>query len=120
MITVNLPGDTQLSIPAGSNVTDLAASIGPGLARAAVTAKVNDVLVDLVHTLNDGDQVEIITFKDRDGQDLFWHSSAHVLAQAVLRLFPDAQPTIGPPIDTGFYYDFANLSVTEEDLEAKT
>lgn len=118
MISVFLPDQTKFALADGASVLDLAASIGPGLARAALTAKVNGTMVDLSTALQDGDQVEILTFDQPEGRDLFWHSSAHVLAQAVKRLFPDAQPTIGPPVENGFYYDFADLSVTEEDLEA--
>ena len=56
-------------------------------------------------------------FDDLEGKEVFWHTSAHVLAQAILRLWPDAKPTIGPPIENGFYYDFANLTISEADFE---
>lgn len=82
----------------------------------AVGVSINDKMVDLTHTLKEGDKVIFYSFEDREGKDLFWHSSAHILAQAVLRLYPEAQPTIGPSIEKGFYYDFANLEITDKDL----
>ena len=63
------------------------------------------------------DQVIIWNFNDPQGKEIFWHTSAHVLAQAILRIWPEAQPTIGPPIENGFYYDFANLHISDADFE---
>lgn len=83
----------------------------------AVGMKVNGVLKDLSTTLSENDEVEFLSFADPEGQEIFWHSSAHILAQAVLRIWPDAQPTIGPPIKNGFYYDFANLTISDEDFK---
>ena len=77
---------------------------------------INGKMTDIITTLNEGDLVEVFPFDHAAGKEVFWHSSAHVLAQAVLRLWPDAQPTIGPPIENGFYYDFANLQVSEDDF----
>ena len=82
----------------------------------ALALKINDDLVNLNASINDGDIVEIISFSDSIGKQIFWHTSAHVLAQAVKRLFPEAIATIGPSIQNGFYYDFANLTISEEDL----
>jgi len=73
-------------------------------------------LYDLQHPVKDGDQIRFISFDEAKGKEVFWHTSAHVLAQAILRLFPNAKPTIGPPIENGFYYDFANVTITEEDF----
>src|SRR5581483_5574096 len=85
--------------------------------QQAVAVTVNDSLKDFSYPLQENDLVQFFSFDTPQGKDVFWHSSAHVLAQAVLRLFPNAKPTIGPPIENGFYYDFANLTISEEDLE---
>lgn len=79
---------------------------------------VNGLPKDLTDPIHPGDEVKIYGFSEKEGKEVFWHTSAHVLAQAVLRLFPDAQPTIGPVIDGGFYYDFANLKVSADDFKA--
>lgn len=79
-------------------------------------AKINGELKDIDTPLRDGDVVKILDFEDDEGKEMFWHTSAHVLAQAVLRIWPDAIPTIGPPISRGFYYDFANLQISDSDL----
>ncbi len=78
---------------------------------------VNGEAKDFSTPLKAGDKIKIHSFNDTEGKHVFWHTSAHVLAQAILRLFPDAKPTIGPAIDHGFYYDFANLSLSEDDFE---
>ena len=84
--------------------------------KEACGLEVNGVIVDLITPLSEGDQVNIYSFDTPQGKEVFWHTSAHVLAQAILRLWPKAQPTIGPPIENGFYYDFANLEVSEDDF----
>ncbi|PIE01757.1 MAG: threonine--tRNA ligase [Acidobacteria bacterium] len=117
MISVILPDGSAKSIEEGSDVFDLATSISGGLARAAVGAKVNGKDVDITTRLSNGDHVQILTFNDDDGKEIFWHSSAHILAQAVTRLYPEAKPTIGPPIEVGFYYDFADLQISDQDFE---
>jgi threonyl-tRNA synthetase len=78
---------------------------------------INGKTVDLSTSLKDQDQVSFWGFDDSIGKEIFWHTSAHVLAQAILRIWPNAQPTIGPPIENGFYYDFANLSISDSDFE---
>lgn len=83
----------------------------------AVAVEINGEMKDLATPLSNGDHIEFFNFDDPEGKEVFWHTSAHVLAQAVLRLWPDAKPTIGPPIEAGFYYDFANLTFSEEDFE---
>ncbi len=85
-------------------------------ANQAVGVKINGELKDLSHTLKENDKVEFIAFDDPTGKAIYWHTSAHVLAQAVLRLWPEAMPTIGPSIEHGFYYDFANLTISENDF----
>ncbi len=82
-----------------------------------LAVKINGTLRDLDTPITAGDELEFITFNDPLGKEIFWHTSAHVLAQAILRLYPDAIPTIGPPIENGFYYDFANLTLSDEEFE---
>ncbi len=105
-ITITLPDGSPKPLPAGSTAGDLAATIGKRLAKAAVIAEVNGVERDLVWPLADGDTVSIVTETSDRGLYTIRHSTAHVLAQAVLDLFPGATFAIGPPIENGFYYDF--------------
>lgn len=83
----------------------------------AVAVSINGTLRDFNHPLQDGDEVVFWNFDDATGKEVFWHTSAHVLAQAILRLWPTAKPTIGPPLEQGFYYDFANLNLSDQDFE---
>jgi len=100
-------------------VEQVAASIGPGLAKATLAGEVDGQLVDASHRIDDNARLRIITGRDAEGLDLIRHSTAHLMAQAVKRLFPDTQVTIGPVIENGFYYDFAReASFSPEDLEA--
>ena len=105
-IVVSLPDGSERSVPAGSTVADLAASIGKRLARDAVIAVVDGTEVDLDRELTGGQTVEIVTADSERGLHTLRHSTAHVLAQAVLELWPGATFAIGPPIEHGFYYDF--------------
>jgi len=105
-ITITLPDGSERSVPAGTTVAGLASSIGSRLAKAAVIGAVNGTERDLVWALEQGDAVSIITETDERGLFTIRHSTAHVLAQAVLDLFPGATFAIGPPIENGFYYDF--------------
>ena len=117
-INITLPDGSVRELPAGANVFDLAASIGAGLAKAALAGKVNGELVDLSASLSDGAQVEIITEKSPEALNIIRHSASHLMAQAVKELFPQAKVTIGPSIETGFYYDFdVERPFTPEDLE---
>ena len=119
-ISVSLPDGSSRRLPRGSSAGDLAAAIGPGLARAAVAARVNDVLTDLSAALPDGAEVAIVTRNDEDPDALYVlrHSAAHALATAVRELYPGAGIGFGPPIDDGFYYDFeVPAPFTPEDLE---
>jgi threonyl-tRNA synthetase len=119
MIKVTLPDGSQREYPGPVTVGDVAASIGPGLAKAAIAGKVDGKVVDTTYTINDNAQVAIVTPKDPEGLDVIRHSTAHLLAYAVKELFPDAQVTIGPVIDNGFYYDFSyKRPFTPEDLAA--
>ncbi len=119
MIQITLPDGSQRQYPGPVTVADVAASIGPGLAKAAIAGKVDGKVVDTAYTIQDDAKVAIVTPKDPEGLDVIRHSTAHLLAYAVKELFPDAQVTIGPVIENGFYYDFAyKRPFTPEDLQA--
>ena len=118
-IRVTLPDGSEKRVPAGSTGADLAKAIGPGLAKAALAVRVNGNVWDLGRPLPDGAKVSILTDKDPQALEVLRHSSAHVLATAVRQLFPHAQIGFGPPIEDGFYYDFAvERPFGPEDLEA--
>ena len=118
---VNLPDGTELELPDGATGADAAGAIGPGLARAALGIRVNGDLRDLSAPLDDGAEITIVT--GRDGEDALWlvrHDAAHVLATAVMELYPGVKISIGPPIEDGFYYDFEfpeGTKLTEDDFE---
>ncbi|HJV65169.1 MAG TPA: threonine--tRNA ligase [Geomonas sp.] len=117
-ISVKLPDGSERKLQAGATIYDLAASIGAGLAKAAIAGKIDGKLVDTFATLTDGAAVEIITEKSPEALEIIRHSTSHLMAQAVKQLFPQAKVTIGPAIETGFYYDFdVDHPFTPEDLE---
>jgi threonyl-tRNA synthetase len=117
-IKVTLPDGSAREIEEGTTVYDLAASIGAGLARAAIAGRVDGDLVDLSAPLHDGARVEILTEKSPEALEIIRHSTSHLMAQAVQALFPDARVTIGPAIENGFYYDFdISTPFSPEDLE---
>ena len=119
MPVISLPDGSQRSFDHAVTVRDVAASIGPGLAKAALAARVDGRMVDTSCVIESDAALEIITDKSADALEVIRHSTAHLLAQAVKQLFPSAQVTIGPVIDDGFYYDFAfERSFTPEDLAA--
>jgi threonyl-tRNA synthetase len=116
---VTLPDGSTRVLPAGATAHDLAAQIGPGLAKAAIAARVNGEVRDLARPLPDGATVAILTDRDPQALDVLRHSAAHVLATAVRQLFPKAGIGFGPPIEDGFYYDFeVERPFGPEDLEA--
>ena len=119
MIAITLPDGSRREFDHPVSVAEIAASIGPGLAKAALAGKVDGTLVDTGFWIDHDAALEIVTDKHPDALDVLRHSTAHLLAQAVQRLFPGAQVTIGPVIDHGFYYDFAyERPFTPEDLPA--
>jgi threonyl-tRNA synthetase len=119
MISVKLPDGSARSFEQPVTVADVAAAIGPGLAKAALGGKVDGKLVDLSHRIDHDAALSIVTDKDADGLAMIRHSAAHLLAYAVKELYPDAQVTIGPVIEDGFFYDFAyKRPFTPEDLAA--
>jgi threonyl-tRNA synthetase len=116
-VKVTLPDGTQKEIPQGTSAREVTQSIGAGLAKVALAAKVNGTLVDLSAPLETDAAFQVITPNSPEGLMIYRHSSAHLLAAAVLELFPDAHPGIGPPTDTGFFYDFyREKPFTEADL----
>jgi threonyl-tRNA synthetase len=121
MITITLPDQSQRQLPRGSSAADVAAQIGPGLAKAALAARVNGVLWDLTRPFEtDAVNLAIVTGKDAEALELFRHDYAHVMAEAVQNLFPGTQITFGPSTADGFYYDFAarDRPFTVDDLPA--
>ncbi|HEV2212520.1 MAG TPA: TGS domain-containing protein, partial [Gammaproteobacteria bacterium] len=117
MPAITLPDGSQRQFDHPVTVAEVAASIGPGLAKAALAGKVDGKVVDTSFTIDHDTPLSIVTDKDADGLDVIRHSTAHLLAQAVKQLFPEAQVTIGPVIEDGFYYDFAfSRPFTPEDL----
>ncbi len=119
-VHVELPDGSLRAVPEGADALDLASSIGKRLARDAVAARINGVLVDLATPLGDGDRVAIVTSDSEDGRGVVRHSTAHVMAQAVTRLWPGAHYAIGPAIRDGFYYDFelpGGAHFSDDDLE---
>src|SRR6187431_3419535 len=119
MITITLPDGSQRPFEHPVTVAEVAAAIGPGLAKAALAGKVDGKIVDASHRIDHDAAVAIVTDKDAEGLEVLRHSTAHLLAYAVKELFPDAQVTIGPVIEDGFYYDFAyKRPFTPEDLAA--
>jgi threonyl-tRNA synthetase len=118
MISVTLPDGSQRQFDHPVSIFDIANDIGAGLARAALAGKVNGKLVDTNHVIDNDANVAIITDRDEEGLDIIRHSTSHLMAQAVKQLYPDAQVTIGPVIEDGFYYDFSYpKGFTPEDLE---
>ena len=113
-----LKDGSSLELEAGSSVKDAAFAISGGLGRSAMAGRVNGERVDLRHELKEGDTLEIKTFDDEDGKHAFRHTSSHVLALAVKRLFPDVKLAIGPAIENGYYYDFdKDGSFSQDDLQ---
>ncbi|MHB1062621.1 MAG: TGS domain-containing protein, partial [Thiobacillus sp.] len=119
MVNVTLPDGSVRPFEGPVTVAQVASSIGAGLAKAALAGRVDGELVDTSHVINADAQLSIVTDRDADGLDMIRHSTAHLLAAAVKSLFPDAQVTVGPVIEDGFFYDFAyKRPFTPEDLVA--
>ena len=119
MLNITLPDNSQRQYPGPVTVAEVAASIGTGLAKAALAGKIDGKVVDTSYLVTQDSALSIITAKDADGLEVIRHSTAHLLAYAVKELFPDAQVTIGPVIENGFFYDFSyKRPFTPEDLAA--
>jgi len=118
-MNIQLPDGTRLELEEGASGADAARAIGEGLARAALAVRHNGELRDLSAPLGDGASIEIVTDSSDDALELIRHDAAHVLAEAVIELYPGTKPSIGPPIEDGFYYDFefpADVKVSDSDL----
>src|SRR3984893_15761107 len=118
---VTLPNGTRLELPDGATGADVAAAIGPGLARAALAIEVDGELRDLARAVDAGAALSILPADAAEALALIRHDAAHVLAAAVIELYPGVKISIGPAIDNGFYYDFdfpAGVSISEDDLPA--
>ena len=119
-IRITLPDGSQREYAKGTSGLEIAESISSGLARVALSITVNGEIIDLDRPINEDATIAINTWDTEDGQYTFWHSSAHLLAEAVQELYPEAKFGIGPPIENGFYYDidFGEKQITQDDLEA--
>lgn len=118
MIKITLPDGAVREYPKGSTGTQIAAGISEGLARVAIAIEVNGQTQELYRTVETDASIRIFTWNDTEGKNVFWHSSAHIMAESILEFYPDALLTIGPPIENGFYYDidFQGKSFTQEDF----
>jgi len=108
---------SEVELPEKSTAKDLADQLNLKGPHQALGAEINGKAVDLSQLLTDGDAIKFWSFEDPQGKEVYWHTSAHVLAQAILRIWPEAKPTIGPPIENGFYYDFGNLTISDLDFK---
>lgn len=118
MIKITLKDGSIVEYEKSVTAFDIAKDISMGLARVALAAEIDGKVVDLTTVINEDCELNILTFDDKGGRHAFWHTSSHIMAQAVKRLFPDVKLAIGPAIDNGFYYDFdVDKSFTPEDLE---
>ena len=117
-INIKFPDNSEKQFNTNITPLEIAKSISNSLAKKAVAAKFNGVIISLAESLTDSGDLQILTFKDDEGREVFWHSSAHLMAQAIKRLYPEAQLGIGPPIDDGFYYDIdLDYKISPEDFE---
>ncbi len=117
-IMIEFPDGSRKAYPKNSTVMDIAESISHGLAKEIVTASINEKLVDLDHQIKEDAKIKLFKFDSPEGKNVYWHSSAHLMAQAVKQLFPEVKVAIGPAIENGFYYDFdKEVPFTDADLE---
>ena len=119
MINITLPDGTVKQVAAGTSAMDIAMSISEGLARNVLAAKVNDEVIDANRSIETDASLQLLTWNDTDGKATMWHSSAHLMAEAIEFYYPGVKLAIGPPIKNGFYYDidFMDHTITEADLE---
>lgn len=116
MIKITFPDGSVEEHKDGIAPAEIAKMLGARLSKDALAAKVNDKVVDLSYPIKEDCKIEILTFDNKEGKEVYWHSSSHIMAAAVKRLYPDAHFGIGPSIEEGFYYDFDNLKISENDL----
>ncbi len=119
MINITLPDGSVRQVEAGTSSMDMAKSISEGLARNVLAAKINGEVVDASRAINADSTLQLLTWNDQDGKSTMWHSSAHIMAEALEALFPGIKLAIGPPVTNGFYYDidFMEHTISEKDLE---
>ena len=117
MVKITFPDGSIEEHKDGITPLEIAEIIGKGLTRDALAAKVNEKIVDLDYKIEENCKIEILTFDHKEGKQIYWHSSSHILAVAVKKLYPNVKFGIGPAIQEGFYYDFDNLKISDEDLE---
>src|SRR5690554_3377662 len=119
MIEITLPDGSVKEFPAGTNAYQIALSISEGLARNVLAAEVNGQVWDLNRPIEENAEVKLLTWKDQEGKSTFWHSSAHLMAEALEALYPGVKLGIGPSIETGFYYDvdFGDKTIDGAELE---
>ena len=117
MIKIELKDGSNIEVEKESSVLDVAKKISEGLARVALAGIVNGEVKDLRYELNEDCKLEIVTFDNLEGKKAYWHTTSHIMAQAIKRIFPEVKLAIGPSIDNGFYYDFdVEKPFTEDDL----
>ena len=120
MLEITLKDGSKIEVEKGSSILEIAKKIGEGLARVATCGEINGKIRDLRYEVNEDCELVIHTFNEEDleGKKAYWHTTSHIMAQAVKRLFPDVKFAIGPSIDNGFYYDFdIEKPFTDEDKE---
>ena len=120
MINITLPDGAVRQYEKGTTVLDIAKSISEGLARKVLAAEVNGQVWDTTRAINEDASLKLLTWNDQEGKDTFWHSSAHLMAEAVETIFPSVKFWVGPPVDNGFYYDMdlGDKKMNEDDLIA--
>src|ERR1700680_2635237 len=118
MIRITLPDGAVREYPEGTNSLEIAKSISEGLARKVIAAKVNGEVWDATRPIQKDASLKLLTFNDAEGKSVFWHSTAHLMAEAVESIFPGVKFWVGPPVENGFYYDMdlGDRQITEEDL----
>ena len=120
MVKIELKDGSIKEVEQGSSIIDIAKSISEGLARVATAGRVKGEVKDLITVINEDCKLEILTFdNDLDGKKAYWHTTSHIMAQAVKRLFPEVKLAIGPSIDEGFYYDFDTENPFTDEDKAK-
>ena len=118
MLKLKLKNHNEIEVESGLTVLEIAKKISEGLARVALAAKIDDEVKDLRYVVTKNCNLNIVTFDDIEGKKAYWHTTSHIMAQAIKRMYPETKLTIGPAIDNGFYYDFdSDVTFTPEILE---
>ena len=118
MIKIKFPDNSSREYKKGTTAIEIAKDISPGLAKNVLSVNFDGEIIEASTKIHTNGKIKFYTWQNKEGKMAFWHSSAHVLAQSILSIYPEAKLTIGPPIDNGFYYDvdFGNISFSESDL----